>query len=248
MVGNEQSLHFQQVFASARKLDLQHLETADADLVHVKFGMVRLPEGKMSTRKGRVVFLEDVMDEAVKRAKAVVEAKSPDLSDREKTEIAEVVGIGAMKYFDLSHDRRHDIVFDWDRMLSLKGDSAPYLQYSYVRAAQILAKVTSSEFSELSELSTSLKFTQSLKSLNSLIRSLAQFPLVVQRAAEQYTPHTLAQYLNALATQFNAFYENYPVLQSEGQDRAIRLAIVSGVANVLKRGLDLLGIKVLERM
>ncbi|MBI4022545.1 arginine--tRNA ligase [Candidatus Berkelbacteria bacterium] len=245
-VANEQALHFRQYHAAARRLGFV---PDSLELVHVKFGLMRGAEGKLSTRRGTSIFLQDVMDEAVRRAREVVEAKNPELSDREKTEIAEVVGIGALKYFDLSHDRRHDIVFDWDRMLSLKGDSAPYLQYSYVRAVQILAKVGTVNFPLDKWKGESGRFGVGLpEDVQRLVRELARFPLVLERAAADYTPHTIAQYLNDLAGQFSQFYECYPVLKAEGEDRAIRLAIVAGVANVLRRGLDLLGIKVLERM
>ncbi|MBI4032609.1 arginine--tRNA ligase [Candidatus Berkelbacteria bacterium] len=236
-VANEQALHFRQYYAAARMLGFV---PESVELIHVKFGLMRGTEGKLSTRRGTTVFLQDVMDEAVKRARAVVEEKNPDLADAEKDRIAEVVGIGALKYFDLSHDRKHDIVFDWDRMLQLTGDSGPYLQYTYVRAAQILTKAGESP--------SEIPNGNLADDVQRLIRELAKFPLVVEWAAHDATPHTLAQYLNNVATQFSRFYETYPVLKAEGDERAIRLAIVKGVANVLKRGLGLLGIEVLGRM
>lgn len=252
VVSNEQTFHFQQVFAVAR---MTGLIPESIELQHVKFGFMQLPEGKMSTRKGRVVFLEDVLDEAVKRARSVIEEKNPTLPEATKQHVAEVVGIGALKYFDLSHDRNHDIVFDWDRMLQLTGDSAPYLQYSYVRARKILAGVvgsaeTSFEVSDrLFEGVGGVPAQPALPSdIARLIRTLAQYPLMIERAAKQYTPHVIAGYLNKLASEFSAFYEQYPVLQSEGEDRQLRLAIVGSAANVLKSGLNLLGIDVVEEM
>lgn len=239
-VANEQALHFRQYHAVARLLGFA---PDSVELVHVKFGLMRSLEGKFSTRAGRVIFLEDVLDEAVRRARAVVDEKNPDLPEAEKSRIAEVVGLGALKYFDLSHDRNKDIVFDWDRMLQLNGDSAPYLQYSYVRAVQILKKAgeTGNELGEV-------KMDALPADVQALLRTLAKFPLVLEQVANQNAPHVLAQHLNHLASEFSRFYENYPVLTAEGEERAFRLAVVSGVANVLKRGLDLLGIAVVEQM
>lgn len=237
VVSNEQTFHFQQVFAVARMVGIA---PESVRLEHVKFGFVRLPEGKMSTRHGRVIFLEDLLDEAVRRARQVVEEKNADLSDVEKDEIASVVGIGALKYYDLSHERKHDIVFNWDHMLQLTGDSGPYLQYSYVRAAQILAKAD--------RLVDELPAIDLPADHQRLARELARFPLVVERAALDNAPHILAQYLNELATQFSRFYEMNPVLKAESDERAVRLALVAGVALTLKRGLALLGIEVLEKI
>lgn len=236
VVSNEQTLHFAQVFAVARMAGIAPESLA---LEHVKFGFVRLPEGKMSTRAGRVVFLDDVLDEAVRRARVTVEAKNPDLSEEEKSGIAEVVGIGALKYFDLSHDRKHDIVFDWDRMLQLTGDSGPYLQYSHVRAVQLLAKADEDAEQPVSSVPNELE---------GIVRILARFPVMVERAAKQYAPHILAQYLNQLAAEFHSFYEHFPVLTAQDEDRAVRLAIVRRVASTLKRGLSLLGIQAPDRM
>ncbi|MGI6103292.1 MAG: arginine--tRNA ligase [Patescibacteria group bacterium] len=239
VVSNEQTLHFRQVFAVARMVGIAPESVA---LEHVKFGFVRLPEGKMSTRAGRVVFLEEVLDEAVRRARVIVDEKNPDLPETQRAEIAEVVGIGAVKFFDLSHDRKHDIVFDWDRMLSLSGDSAPYLQYTYTRAAQILGKIT-----DVNQIGTQ-RLADLPTDVQLLLRTLAKYPLVVEAAARQYAPHTLAQYLLELAGQFSRFYENYPVLQSSETERPVRRAIVERVATTLRQGLGLLGIDVLETM
>ncbi len=244
-VANEQSLHFRQYFAAARSFGFV---PPDVELTHVKFGLLRLPQGKMSTRRGTTVLLDAVLDEAVRRARAVVEAKSPDLADAKKDQIAQVVGIGALKYFDLSHDRNHDIVFDWDRMLSLAGDSAPYLQYAYVRAKKILAKSSGESVGDTPPWRGEGDAIVVPVDIQALIRTLAQYPLMIERAAAQYAPHIIATYLNSLATEFSSFYENYPVLQSEGTNRALRLAIVAGVATVLKSGLNLLGIDVVDEM
>jgi len=235
VVANEQSLHFRQVFAVAGLLGLI---PDGVSVDHIKFGLVRTAEGKLSTRAGRVVFLNDVLNEAVERARVVVEEKNPDLDDAAKSAVAEAVGIASVKFFDLFHDRNHDIVFDWDRMLSLKGDSAPYLLYSYTRAAGILRK-NSEALADLTNVSPQLM---------PYVRTLARFPLVLEAVVADNAPHHLAQYLNQVATEFHRFYEEFPVLSSKGADRAARLAVAAGTANVLKRGLDLLGISVLETM
>lgn len=254
VVSNEQTFHFQQVFAVAR---MTGLIPESITLEHVKFGFMQLPEGKMSTRHGRVVFLEDVLDEAVKRARAVIEQKNSDLAEATKQHVAEVVGIGALKYFDLSHDRNHDIVFDWDRMLQLTGDSAPYLQYSYVRASRILKKAEELLGADpywFGKLEGNPGVAQRENGytvgddIASLCRTVARYPLVVERAAEQYAPHIIATYLNELATAFNRFYETHPVLQAEGVERDLGITIVGSVANTLKLGLNLLGIDVVEEM
>ncbi len=254
VVANEQSLHFVQYQTVAKLMGI----VPNTELVHVKFGLVRLAAGKMSTRQGRVVLLEDVLNEAVERAKQLLVAResSPGNAD----EIAETVGLAAVKYFDLMHDRHHDIVFNWDRMLNLKGDSAPYLMYSYTRAASILRKAAESSRPkgeipmgsksdrDFSPAARNDRNSSLLTPHSSLIRTLARFPLVLQAVVVDNAPHHLAGYLNQLATEFHRFYEQSPVLTSEGDERAARLAIVAGTANVLKRGLDLLGISVLEAM
>lgn len=257
VVANEQSLHFVQYHTVAKLLGF----VPNTKLIHVKFGLVRLLEGKMSTRAGRVVLLEDVLNEAVARAAASIAAS--DGAPKQSAAIAETVGIAAVKFFDLLHDRNHDIVFDWDRMLSLKGDSAPYLLYSYARAASILRKAGAAplfgkegrgEISDLTDNENSPNpllqrgNNTSIIHHSSLVRILAKFPLILETVVADNAPHHLAQYLNQVASEFHRFYEQFPVLSSEGEERQTRLAIVAATANVLKLGLNLLGIDVLEEM
>ncbi len=251
VVGNEQSLHFTQVVLAARLLGYI---PDDVTVEHVKFGLIRTSEGKLSTRRGRVINLDDVLNEAVDRARAVLSERISDVGD--SSAIAETVGIASVKFFDLFHDRKHDIVFDWDRMLNLKGDSAPYLLYSYTRAAAILRKADAGDTAISSD--TAIPETVEAIALSPdrtiaaglipLIRTLAKFPLVLETVAAENAPHHLAQYLNGIAGEFHGFYEQYPVLSSQGAERQTRLAIVAATANVLKRGLNLLGIEVLEEM
>lgn len=239
VVGAEQRLHFTQLFAALRKLGYDQVGYA-----HVDFGLITLPEGQMSTRRGRVIFLEDVLREAIDRARRLVDEKNPELPEDERAAVARIVGLGAVKYADLSQNRVKNIVFDWDRMLALDGDSAPYLQYTYVRARSILRKggepVPSGAF-DARAAATDPEWT--------LIKHLGRFPRVVQEAARAYHPHLVANYLYALAQTFHAFYHEVPVLQAgEEALRRSRLQLVAGIATVMQTGLGLLGIRVPERM
>ncbi len=234
VVANEQALHFRQVFAAARLLGLVAPSIA---LTHVKFGLVRTETGKMSTRQGTTVGLEELLTEAARRSGAIVR-ETDALTDEERTRTVEALAIGALKYFDLSHDRNHDIVFDWERMLSLKGDSAPYLQYSYVRAMNIVRKVGAVADAAVGDCTPYV----------ALLRSFALFPGVVEQATLRQSPHLLAQYLAQLASHFHLFYEQYPVMNAVAADRTTRLAIVRSFTNVMKRGLSLLGIQTVDAM
>lgn len=239
VVGSDQRLHFRQLFAALRRLGY-----SDVEYVHVDFGLIRLPEGRMSTRRGRVVFLEDVLEEAIDRARALVDEKNPELPESERDEVARIVGVGAIKYADLSQSRIKNIVFDWDRMLSLDGDSAPYLQYTYVRAQGIIRRA--------GEPSPGGSFdgrAAASKQEWSLIKHLARFPEAVHEAAHTYFPHVVANYLYELAQFFHAFYHEIPVLQAEDVAlRNSRRQLVRGAATVMRTGLGLLGIRVPERM
>jgi len=238
VVGADQRLHFRQLFATLRKMGYDGVE-----YVHVDFGLITLPEGRMSTRRGRVVFLDDVLDEAVARARQLVE-KNQELSDEEKDEVARIVGIGAIKYADLSQNRVKNIVFEWDRMLALDGDSAPYLQYTYVRARGIMRKGEVG----YSAGGIDVRATETAEEW-ALIKHLARFPEAVRDAARGYHPHVVANYLYHLAQTFHAFYHQVPVLQATDEAlRDSRMALVRATAQVMQTGLGLLGIQVPERM
>lgn len=235
VVGSEQKLHFKQCFTVFEMLGF------DTRCVHVDFGLVSLKEGKMSTRKGRVIFFEDVLEEGKKRALEILKEKRPDLSDEETEQIAEIVGIGAVKFNDLSQNRIKNVVFDWDRMLSFDGDTAPYLQYSYARVQSLLrkAEIQPMIFPEL--VKTDEEFE--------LVRRISWFPEIVKEAAANFAPHTIAQYLLDTARVFTDFYSKVPILKSDdGNLVSSRLAIVEAYATVLKKGLSILGIKTLDRM
>lgn len=239
VVGSDQRLHFRQLFEALKKLGY-----GDVEYVHVDFGLVRLPEGRMSTRRGRVVFLQEVLEEAIDRARALVDEKNPELPEAERREVARIVGVGAIKYADLSQNRVKNIVFDWDRMLALDGDSAPYLQYTYVRARGIIRKG--------GDVALDVPFDgRAAASAQewALIKHLARFPGVVHEATHTYYPHLLANHLFQLAQLFHAFYHEIPVLQAEDDGlRWSRQQLVWGVATVMRTGLGLLGIRVPERM
>lgn len=238
VVGGEQTLHFRQVFATLKSLGHE-----SGKFQHDGFGLVSLPEGKMSTREGRVIFLEDLLREAKERALAIVSEKNPALSEAEKNEIAEVVGVGAVIYNDLSQSRERDIVFDWKRAMSMEGSSAPYIQYGYARAMHILKKA--GEIPSEAEISN-MKITTEREA--KIVRLIARFPEVIQECTVSDHPHILATYLNALAQDFGRFYNEDAVLTAEGDIKKTRLLLVVSVAQVIKNGLRLLGIRALERM
>ncbi len=235
VVGNEQEFYFKQFNAALKLLGF------DVTCIHVNFGLVRLPEGRLSTREGRIVLLEDVINEAIERAKAVVHVR--DLPLEEKEEIARKVGIGAIKYADLSQNRIKEVVFDWNRMLALDGDSAPYLQYAYTRTRSILRKA---EKFDLALVNPSLLVAPEEQVL---LLHIARFPDGILAAAQNYEPHRIAKRLYSLARDFSLFYDRVPVLKAETKElRASRLALVEMTGTIIKIGLGLLGIEVLERM
>jgi len=244
VVSNEQTLYFQQLFQSAELLKL----TSKDKLVHIKFGMVLgKDKKKFSTRKGEAIALEELIEKAIRLARKVVEEKNPKLSKTEKEKIAKVVGIGAIKYNDLSQNRLTDISFNWDKMLNLQGNSAPYLQYTHARIKSILRK---SPFCH-SGLVEGSQFNPSLlknKLEISLLRQLLFFPETVERAAREYSPNIIADYIYKLATRFNLFYTKIPVLKAEKNLCQARLNLISAIAIILKKGLALLGIEAPEKM
>lgn len=237
VVGNEQALHFEQLFSIVKMLGVRGVE-----FEHVKFGLV-LGEGgeKLSTREGKTVHLEELLGKIIHLAHGVVSKKNPSLSEREKKKIAEAVGIGALKYNDLREHRHSDVVFDWKRMLDFSGDSAPYLQYTYARIQGIKRKVKGAGKPDLQLLTNNVEL--------SLILKLANFPAVVREVGKTYLPNALALYLYELAVTVNKFYETLPVMKEKNPRlRAARLVLLDSTATVLKQGLKLLGVPVLARI
>lgn len=250
VVDNGQSLHFEQLFESAKKLGYIEAEQRgkendkEVKLVHAKFGLILSEDmKKLSTRAGKHISLLEVIDEAINRAKKIVEGKRPDLSKKEKNKIAEIVGVGALKYNDLSQNRQSDIAFKWDKMLNLEGNSGPYIQYTYARLRSILRKAKGESRKGKGE----TEFLKEEVELN-LILKLEEFPEVIQRITENYYPHYLAEYLYKLAQEANNFYHKFPVLKAEKNVKEARLALIDAISKTLKTGLNILGIDVLEKM
>jgi arginyl-tRNA synthetase len=240
VVGLPQRQHLEMVYAVAREAGWLR---PPARAQHVGFGSVLGPDGKIfRTRAGGAVKLGDLLDEAIARAAAVVEEKSGDLDEATRAEVAAMVGIGAIKYADLSNDRNRDYVFDWNRMLSLDGNTAPYLQYARARILSIFRRGGVASAPDL----PAIRVREPAE--RTLAIELLAFPSVVAEVAESLEFHRLAGYLYRVATGFTAFYERCPVLRAEGEVRESRLALCDLTARVLGRGLALLGIRAPDRM
>ena len=238
VVDHRQSLHFEQLFTTSRKAGYL---PANVKAEFVGFGTMMGKDGRpFKTRSGDTVKLVDLLDEAIERAAALVKEKNPDLSADDAAKIAQTVGIGAVKYADLSKNRTSDYVFDWDAMLSFEGNTAPYLQYAYTRVQSVFRKA------EEWAAAAGLVLTEPAE--KQLALELLKFEDVLQSAADTGYPHYLAAYLYQLATLFSRFYEACPILKAEGTTRNSRLQLARLTGNILKQGLDLLGIEVLEVM
>lgn len=241
VVGNEQQLYFRQFSAALKLLGY------DTPCIHVNFGLVRLPGGRMSTRAGRVILLKDVIEEAINRAAAVLSDRS--IPAEEKNRIARIVGIGAIKYADLSQTRIKEVVFDWDRMLALDGDSAPYLQYAFTRTRSILRKAGIANSDDLPPLDNRLAAQLTTPEELQLLRTIARYPETIAAAAESCEPHRVANRIYRLARDFSAFYDKVPVLQAASDElKLARLYLVAMTGTVIRHGLGLLGIETVERM
>lgn len=240
VVGAPQAQHLEMCFATAR---LAGWLEPPAEAVHVPFGHMLGSDRKMfRTRAGGTAKLADLLDEAISRAAAAVAEKNPDLPAEEAAAVARMVGIGAVKYADLSTDRTRDYVFDWDRMLAFEGNTAPYLQYAYARIRSIFRRGGE----EAGERGRPMLVHPAERRL---AVSLLDFETAVAAAAETYMPHKLCSYLFDLAGVFTAFYESCPVLRAEDPElRASRLGLCDLTARVLATGLGLLGIDAPERM
>lgn len=211
---------------------------------HIWFGIMRFADGVFSTRKGNVIKLEQLLDEGKKRAYDIVQEKNPNLSEEEKEQIAEIVGVGAIKYADLSQNRQSPIIFEWDKILTFEGNTAPYLQYSYARIQSILRKAESE--------GKNIDYNREIKIEDKLERALADhiaaFPMAVLKASETFKPNIIADYLFELSKKFNSFYNSCPILNQEDEILYSRALIAKIAGETIKDGLSLLGIKTLDRM
>jgi arginyl-tRNA synthetase len=242
VVGAPQTLHFKQIFAIARR------EGHEADFRHIPFGNILGEDRKlMKTRSGENVPLRQLLEEACARARKIVEEKNPSLPEQEKIDISRAIGIGAVKYADLSQYRMTDYVFSWDKMLALQGNTAPYLQNAYVRIRSIFRKAEASPSRTGGSPKIDKLVLREAAEIN-LAKKVCQFAEIVPQVLNDFRPNILATYLFELANGFHSFYEACPVLKSEEPVRSSRLALADLTARVLQRGLDLLGIKVPERM
>ncbi|WP_291272557.1 arginine--tRNA ligase [Geothrix sp.] len=257
VVGTDQVLHFQQIFAVLDKLD----PWFKGRMLHTPFGMIKLPEGKMSTRKGNVIFLEDVLDEARERVAAIIEEKNPDLKG--KAEVSEMLGMGAVVFFDAMNDRVKPITFTWDRVIALDGDTGPYVQYAHARILSVLRKAGGDWAMKAQVQSTHGPFLSypdaplpsQLTGLDapeaqSLLFELAGLPGAVAAVADGCMATPLARQLVAVARSFSGFYTNCPILAPENapEVREARLALCVATARALRQGLFLMGIQAPDEM
>ncbi len=237
-VGVDQQLYFQQLFAIIQLLGIAPVEK----LFHLSYGMVNLKTGKMSSREGTVVYADDLMDELKQKALNKIKVvKISKINEEEKDRVAEKVAQAAFKYGILKYTRNSEILFDPQESLSLEGNSGPYLLYTYTRCQSVLEKSGTTTLE--------MRLKPRLNPLErSISRHLSRFPYVVEMAASEFAPSVLAKYLFELANSYNSFYNTYPILKAKKADRNLRLLITQTTANVLKTGLALLGIEVVDRM
>ena len=239
-IGSEQSLHVRQFFSAAELLGWAGKE----QLVHIGHGLYRTAEGKFSTRKGQTIHLEEVLNEAVVRAEKLISGpgQNKDFKAKEKTQIAGMVGVGAIKYNDLSQHYSKEIIFDWDKMLNLKGNSGPYLQYAIARCQSLINKAKSWQKPGFCQLSLASEE-------RAVLGLLFKFPEIVAEAARTFSPNLLCNFAYELAQKYNLFYEKLPILNAEEKEQKIfRLALTKATAQILKNSLGLLGIGAPKRM
>ena len=237
VVGSEQNLYFRQLFKMLEVMGWEHYEKE----FHMSYGLVNLESGKMKSREGKVILYEELKDKLLKLAIKETGKRNPKLPKGEIERTAYTIAMGALKYTMISQSPEKVIVFEWDKVLSFDGDTAPYIQYSHARACSILRKAKKSP----------LKFDAKLlvkEEEKTLISHLMDFPETVSRAARDYRPHYVANYAYRLATLFNDFYQSLPVLKADPKTKQARLALVMAVQVTLKNSLGLLGIEAPERM
>lgn len=234
IVGGEQALHFQQVFRVLEKMD----DSWQGRCQHVPFGLMMMEGQKMSTRRGKVMFLEDVLNEAVRRAREVIEAKNPTLANKEA--VAEAVGIGAVVFGDLKNTRTLDVDFSLKDVLNFDGETGPYLQYTYARTCSIIRKAGVAGDADFSLADNEYVWP--------LLKLLSHYPLRLRQAAARYEPSVLARYLLELAQAFNRFYHHVKVLDGSVPEQVFKVSLVRASSEAIRKGLSLLGIRALEEL
>lgn len=232
----DQNLHFAQWFKVIEKMGYDWAK----DLVHVPFGLVSLESGKLSTRHGNVVLMEDLLKGSIDETRKIIEEKNPDLPDKEN--VAKQVGIGAVIFNDLYNGRIKDVVFSWSRMLNFDGETGPYVQYTNARACSVIKKagdvdLTKADYSALSD-----------EASFEVCKLLNNYPSKIQDAADKYEPSVISRYLVDLSQAFNKFYHDNPIIVEDEGVKAARLTLVKAVNSVLVKGLALLGISAPEQM
>src|SRR5258706_1283478 len=232
-VGSEQALYFRQIYETEKLLGW----FKDEQRVHIGHGLIRFKEGKMSTRKGNVIWMEEVLNEALIRAKKLG-------SDSEK--LIKEVAIGALKYNDLKRDSKTDIVFDWDEILNMEGNSGPYLQYTVARTNSVLSKARSTMHDARDVSDFDIRTSNLNDEELGVLRTLVRFPEVIATASKNYSPNLLCNYLYDLAQKYNGFYNAHKIIGGENEE--FKLELTKGVGQVLKNGLKLLGIQTPEKM
>lgn len=236
VVATQQNLHFQQLFAILKLMGYDFYD----DCKHVPFGMVSLKDQTLSTRKGQVVFLEDVLNKAIDKTKEIMENRDSKIENVD--EVAEIVGIGAVKFQELYNNRIKDYVFDWDEVLNFDGETGPYVQYTYARAKSVLRKADFEESTEISfdNITSDEEFA--------LVKALGNFKDIVAKAAEKYEPSLITRHLTEIAKNFNKFYNACQINVDDEKIKEERLALTYATSIVIKTGLGLLGIKTVEKM
>lgn len=236
VVATEQNLYFKQLF---KTLELMEYEWAK-DCVHVGFGMVSIEDGSLSTRKGKVLYLVDVLNKAVEKTLKIIEERNPQLPNKE--EVASKVGIGAIKFQELYNQRIKDYVFDWDKTLSFEGETGPYVQYTYARANSVIEK------SGLTPSFDDIKVELSNEDEIKLFKEINKLPGTIADAFEKFEPYLISRQLMQVVKEFNRYYYNNQFISEDKNLTKHRIAIAELVKTVIKSQLSLLGIKTVERM
>ena len=236
VVASQQNLHFQQLRKILKKMGHDYWE----DCIHIPFGLVSMKDKTLSTRRGHVIFLEDVLNKAIEKTKEIMADRDADIENINET--AQIVGIGAVKFQELYNNRIKDYVFNWDNLLNFNGETGPYVQYTYARAKSVLAKAGKEEFAELD-----------FKNLNTpeemaLIKSIAGFEDALIKAHDKYEPSIVSRQIMEIAKNFNKFYNAHQIMVEDEDVKNERLALTYAASIVIKEGLALLGIKTVEKM